>query len=158
MQPYLQKKEEIWLSPMTKAPIQTEMSKGQSDYTNNATKKFNYTAVADRLRAVSWSNYSHPTGMVDLVYGPNLIIERSFKVHGKNFDDAFHKRHFKTMLSLERAVFSRYVIGVLPNIFIVSLCNFDLYCLSVRAFVIRLRQISSLFSHEILDHDICLHW
>ena len=34
------KKEEIWLSPMTKAPTPTEMSKGQSDNTNNATKKF----------------------------------------------------------------------------------------------------------------------
>ena len=31
------KKEEIWLSPMAKAPIPTEMSKGQSDNTNNAT-------------------------------------------------------------------------------------------------------------------------
>ena len=38
---YLQeKKKEIWLSPMTKAPTPTEMSKGQSDNTNNATKKF----------------------------------------------------------------------------------------------------------------------
>ena len=35
-----EKKEEIWLSPMTKAPTPTEMSKGQSDNTNNATKKF----------------------------------------------------------------------------------------------------------------------
>ena len=36
-------KEEIWPSPMTKAPTPTEMSllsKGQSDNTNNATKKF----------------------------------------------------------------------------------------------------------------------
>ena len=33
------KKEEIRLSPMTKAPTPTEMSKGQSDNTNNATKK-----------------------------------------------------------------------------------------------------------------------
>ena len=32
------KKEEIWLSPKTKAPTPTEMSKGQSDNTNNATK------------------------------------------------------------------------------------------------------------------------
>ena len=31
------KKEEIWPSPMTKAPSPTE---GQSDNTNNATKKF----------------------------------------------------------------------------------------------------------------------
>ena len=35
-----EKKEEIWLSPMTKAPTPTEMSKGQTDNTNNATKKF----------------------------------------------------------------------------------------------------------------------
>ena len=34
------KKEEIWPIPMTKAPIPTEMSKGQSSNTNNATKKF----------------------------------------------------------------------------------------------------------------------
>ena len=33
---------------MTKAHTPTEMSKGQSDNTNNATKKFDYTAVADR--------------------------------------------------------------------------------------------------------------
>ena len=34
------KKEEIWPIPMTKAPTPTEMSKGQSDNINNATKKF----------------------------------------------------------------------------------------------------------------------
>ena len=37
---YRDKKEEIWPSPMTKAPTPTEMLKGQSDNTNNATKKF----------------------------------------------------------------------------------------------------------------------
>ena len=37
---YKEKKEEIWLSPMTKAPTPTEMSKGQSYNTNNATKQF----------------------------------------------------------------------------------------------------------------------
>ena len=37
---YEKKKEEIWLSPMTKAHTPTEMSKGQSDNINNATKKF----------------------------------------------------------------------------------------------------------------------
>ena len=40
------------------------MSKGQSDNTNNATKKkLDYTAVADRLRTVSWSNYGHQIGV-----------------------------------------------------------------------------------------------
>ena len=70
MIPYKVKKEEIWLSPMTKAPTPTEMSKGQSDNTNNATKKFDYTAVADRFRTVSWSNNSHPTGVVNRFTGP----------------------------------------------------------------------------------------
>ena len=75
-----EKKEEIWLSPMTKSPTPTEMSKGQGDNTNNATKKFDYTAVADRLRTVSWSNYGHPTGVVNLVYGPNLPTPRNSRV------------------------------------------------------------------------------
>ena len=35
---YIKKKEEIWLSPLTKAPTLTEISKWQSDNTNNATK------------------------------------------------------------------------------------------------------------------------
>ena len=61
---------------MTKAPTPIEMSKGQNDSTNNATKKFDYRAVADRLRTVSWSNYGHPTGVVNLVYGPDLPTPR----------------------------------------------------------------------------------
>ena len=48
---YKDKKEEIWLSPMTKAPTPTEMSKGQSDNTNNATKK-----IKQRFRTdLEWS-------------------------------------------------------------------------------------------------------
>ena len=65
---------------MTKAPTPTEMSKGQSDNTNNATKKIDYTAVADRLRTVSWSNYGHPTGVVNLVHGPNLPTNHNSRV------------------------------------------------------------------------------
>ena len=34
----------------------------------NATKNFDYTTIADRLRTVSWSNNSHPTGVVRPVY------------------------------------------------------------------------------------------
>ena len=51
------------ISPMTKAPIPAEMSNGQSDTTNNVTNKFDYTAVADRFRTVSWGNNDHPTGV-----------------------------------------------------------------------------------------------
>ena len=34
----------------------------------HATKNFDYTTVADRLRTVSWSNSSYPTGVVKPVY------------------------------------------------------------------------------------------
>ena len=46
-------KEEIWLSSMTKAPLQTEMSKKQNDNTKSPPKKFDYTEIADRLSTVS---------------------------------------------------------------------------------------------------------
>ena len=35
----------------------------------NAIKNFEYTTIADRLRTVSGSNNSHPTGVVKAVYG-----------------------------------------------------------------------------------------
>ena len=70
---------------MTKAPTPTELSKGQNDNTNNATKKFDYTAVADRLRTIIWSNYSHPTGVVYQVYRAHLPTHRNrCVIQGKN--------------------------------------------------------------------------
>ena len=53
---------------MTKVPTPTEKSKKQRDNTKNATKTFDYTTIADRLRTVSWSNSSHSTGVVKPVY------------------------------------------------------------------------------------------
>ena len=47
-------------------------------------KKFDQTAIADRLRTVSWSNYSQPIVVVNLVYGPrlranaNIVLEMIF--------------------------------------------------------------------------------
>ena len=76
----LKRKLKRYDSHMTKAPTPTEMSKGQSDNTNNATKKFDYTAVAYRLRTVSWRNYGHPTGVVNLVYGLDLPFPRNSRV------------------------------------------------------------------------------
>ena len=58
------KKEEVWLSPVTKTPIPTGKSKKQRDNMKKATKNFDNTTIADRLRMVSWSNSSHPTGVV----------------------------------------------------------------------------------------------
>ena len=59
---------------MTKAPTPAELSKGQNDNINNVTKKFDYTAVADRLRTVSWSNYCHPTGVVNRFTDPTFPL------------------------------------------------------------------------------------
>ena len=49
---------------MTKALTQTENSKKQSDNTKTPPKTFDYKTIVDRLRIVSWSNYSHPTGVI----------------------------------------------------------------------------------------------
>ena len=46
---------------MTKVLIPTEMLNGQNDNTkNNATEKFDYTSIADRLRTVSLSKFEPP--------------------------------------------------------------------------------------------------
>ena len=37
--------------------------------TKNATKNFDNTTIADRLRMASWGNYGYPTGVVEPVYG-----------------------------------------------------------------------------------------
>ena len=59
---------------MTKAPSPAEMSKGQSNNTNNVKNKFDYTAIEHRLRMVSWSNYGHPTGVVNRFTGPTVPL------------------------------------------------------------------------------------
>ena len=66
--------EEILLSPLAYAPTPAEMSKGKSDNTNNASKKFDYTAVADLLRAVSWSNYGYLTSLVNRFMDPTFPL------------------------------------------------------------------------------------
>ena len=72
---------------MPKAHALTEMSKGQSDNTNNATKKFVYTAIVDWLRTVSWSNYSHPTGVVNCFTGPTFpLTATAVYIEGKGME------------------------------------------------------------------------
>ena len=59
-----------------KSPLhQQNFQKGKMT-TQTTLQKSSITAVADRLRTVSWSNYGHPTGVVNLVYGPNLPTPR----------------------------------------------------------------------------------
>ena len=49
---------------MTKAPIPTENSTINQLTTQKWHQNFFYTTVVDRLRTVSWSNNSHPAGVV----------------------------------------------------------------------------------------------
>ena len=42
--------------------IHRKIQKAKLQY-KNATKHFDYTMIADRLRTVSWGNDSHPTGV-----------------------------------------------------------------------------------------------
>ena len=42
--------------------------KKQRDNIQKATKNFDYTTIVDQLRTVSWSNSSHPTGVVKPIF------------------------------------------------------------------------------------------
>ena len=55
---------------MTKASHPQKNPKSNVTTYKNATKNFDNTTIADRLRTVSWSNgsASHPAGMVKPVY------------------------------------------------------------------------------------------
>ena len=69
------KKEEIWLSPMTKAPTPTEKSKMLHDNTKTPSK----TSITQRLRTdlgrSVGGNDSHPTGVLKPVNGiPTLPL------------------------------------------------------------------------------------
>ena len=61
----LRKKEEIWLSRITKAPTLTDKSKTQRDVTKTQPK----TSITQRLKTGSRGNDSHQTGVIKPVYG-----------------------------------------------------------------------------------------
>ena len=95
---YKEKRREIRLGPMTKALIPTENNKKQLTRSH---QNVDYTMIAGRLRTVSWSNNSHPTGMVKpYLKGTNLHTHRKSSVinrtwHDRNIvnDTDFHKDH-----------------------------------------------------------------
>ena len=93
-----EKKEEIWLSPMTKAPTPTEMSKGQSDNTNNATKSsithryFKPLPYSPQEREGEWvlSNLFDISKLkthegTRLSYLSNTFIETMWRPRGRKF-------------------------------------------------------------------------
>ena len=62
-----EKKKDIWLSPMKKPYTSRKFITTRQH--KNATKNFHYTTISDRLKTVSSSKNSHPTGVVKPVYG-----------------------------------------------------------------------------------------
>ena len=54
---------------MTKAPYMHHQKMKIKRQHKVDTKNFDYTAIADRLMAASWSGYCHPTGVVKPVHG-----------------------------------------------------------------------------------------
>ena len=71
---YVREKGRDLISPMKKTNTPTEKSQEQRDNTKKtATKNFDYTTIADRLRTVSWSNSSHPTGVVKPVHERSIF-------------------------------------------------------------------------------------
>ena len=54
---------------MTKTLIPAENKKKNKWEYKNATQNFDYSTIANRLKTVSWSNYSHPTDVVEPVNG-----------------------------------------------------------------------------------------
>ena len=61
---------------MTKALIPTEnfRKKNKNVTTQNATKNFDYTTIADQLRTVNWSDESHTTGVIKPVNRISIFL------------------------------------------------------------------------------------
>ena len=65
------REKDLTLSYDNLSPCINTISKRQSNNTKSH-QKFDYIAIADRLRTISWRKYSHHTGVVSLVHRQNL--------------------------------------------------------------------------------------
>ena len=81
--------------------IHRKIQKGTRQHTN-ATKNFDYTTIADRLRTVSGSNNSHPTGVVKPVYERSTFPLTATAVYMCPI-----KRHIRHGINLNRVFFLR---------------------------------------------------
>ena len=55
------------------------MSKNAKLQHKNATKKFDYTAIVDRLRTVSRSDYSNATDVINRFTGPTFTLPQQIR-------------------------------------------------------------------------------
>ena len=70
----------------------------------NATKNCDYTTIADRLRTVSWSSNSHPTGVVKPVYERATFQLDTYLKIVKN-----KMKHFYTTWPYQRTLSFKFV-------------------------------------------------
>ena len=92
-----EKKEEIWLGPMT-----TWRHK-------NVTKNFDYTTISERLRMVSWSKDSYPTGVVKPVYGIPTFPPKRIKDQTQFFcGSVYHDLPVSALVLISVAKFKIY--------------------------------------------------
>ena len=72
---------------LSQKPIPAENSKINRQH-KNVTKNVDYTTIADRLRAVSWSIHSHPTSVVKPgLKGTNLPTHRKISVINRTWQE-----------------------------------------------------------------------
>ena len=92
-----EKKKEILLSPMIKALLKRKIPKTKRQH-KNTTQNFDNTTIADRLRTVSWSNDSHPTGVVKPLYSiptfPLTTHTVLSKGHTSPSKDQYREKHY----------------------------------------------------------------
>ena len=122
-------KQEIWLSPMTKSLTPTEMWKGQIDKTKDkidATTKFDYKAISDRHRMVSWSTYDHATGVVNRFWG------LTFPLPAAAVESKGHTYWFKHIVGGNDSMYMDISIWDTPKLLVYIWCFSTCYYISNR--------------------------
>ena len=85
---FKRKKEEIWLSPMTKAPTPTEKSKKATWQHKNVTKNFDYTTIADRLKSIEVTT---ATQQLEVITATQLVWFNRYTGTQPGFKSTVHR-------------------------------------------------------------------
>ena len=151
---------------MTKAPTPTEMSKGQSDNTNSTTKKKTQKCQKGKvttqttpqkssikqLRTVSWSNYSHPTGIdMKVEYGSYEKKIYSMQYFNWCCSSFLNVPKFSTSHNNRWIDRTQYTFVNFP-LFNVSPCH----CIPYLSFTdLGVKEMSKLISDACTDNRLC---
>ena len=99
-----EKKNEIWHNPMT-TPRYTNGKFKNRRTIHKRHQNFDYTTIADRLWTVSWSNNSHPTGLVKPVYGYHTFQLTTKAVSSSTTNTFIRTVHWKIHIDVPLFVF-----------------------------------------------------